>query len=448
VADCSSLPVDYQKQPVWQRLGNVKMRLPRRHDTSQRALVRPRIPVRPPVWQRLSGMDKAHSLEGARKTSVWRRLASSHDHAAMEPVMDLERQPPLQPKRKRRRSKRGKGAAVLGHSQSPHADMVPLTSNLPSCVLELSTDMAREEVALRRALFVTVTGTRPAVLGSDVLEEVARRYCINIDDMSIHHSMPEDFLLFLPDEEVATRVLNEGKPFRGPMFSLVFKQWTRFAHASTTSFSHLMDIEIRGIPAHTWGLNTAKKLLHDSCHILELHPASACKTDLSSLKLQAWCLDPMKLRRDMDLHIIERGPFSQEARCLTYKISIAAIPAPLQFPSDSSLPPSDENEFHGEEDGDVRGPSNPRIRQPRPLQRQPVHHRLGSHQRVGRERSVAVHGNMMEAPVLALEDGAAVCVGDGLLTSPGPSSPQHRSLAEPLEKAGLSSPFLPLKCHA
>jgi hypothetical protein len=97
--------------------------------------------------------------------------------------------------------------------------------------------------------------------------------------------MPEDFVLFLPNEEVATIVLNEGKPFRGPMFSLVFKQWTRFAHASTTSFSHLMDIEIRGISAHAWGLNTAKKLLHDSCHILELHPASACKTDLSSLKL-------------------------------------------------------------------------------------------------------------------------------------------------------------------
>jgi hypothetical protein len=54
---------------------------------------------------------------------------------------------------------------------------------------------------------------------------------------------------------------------------------------------------------------------------------------------------------------------------------------------------------------------------------------------------MAVHGNMMEAPVLALEDGAAVCVGDGLLTSPGPSSPQHRSLAEPLEKARLSSPL-------
>jgi hypothetical protein len=122
--------------------------------------------------------------------------------------------------RKRRRSKHGKGAAVLGHSQSPPANLVPLTSNLPSCVLELSTDMAREEVALRRALFVTVTGTGPVVLGSDVLEEVARRFCINIDDMSIHHSMPEDFVLFLSDEEVATRVLNEGKPFRGPMFSL------------------------------------------------------------------------------------------------------------------------------------------------------------------------------------------------------------------------------------
>jgi hypothetical protein len=174
-------------------------------------------------------------------------------------------------------------------------------SAIPSCVLELSTDMVREEVALHRALFVTIIGTRLVVLGSDVLEEVARRYCLNIDDMSIHQTMPEDFLPFLPDEEVAARVLNKGRPFRGPMFSLVFKQWTRFTHTSATSLPHLMDIEIRGIPLHSWGLTTAKELLHNSCHILELHPTSTSKSDLSSLKLRAWCLDPMKLRRDMDL---------------------------------------------------------------------------------------------------------------------------------------------------
>jgi hypothetical protein len=201
-----------------------------------------------------------------------------------------------------------------------------------------------------------------------------------------------------------------------------------------------MDIEIRGIPAHAWGLTTAKKLLHDSCHILELHPASVSKSDLSSLKLRAWCLDPMKLHRDMDLHIIERGPFNQEARCLTYKISIADLSAPLQFLSESSLTPSDEDELHGEEDEDVRGQSNPRIRQLGPLQRQSVHLRLGSHQRAGRERTADVHGDMVEASVLALEDGAAFCFGDGPLTSPGPSLPQRRSLVEPLEKAGLSSP--------
>jgi hypothetical protein len=305
--------------------------------------------------------------------------------------------------------------------------------------------MAREEVALRRALFVTVIGTRPVVLGSNVLEEVDRRYCLNIDDMSIHQTMSEDFLLFLPDEEVVTRVLNEGRPFRGPMFSLVFKQWTRFTHTSATSLPHLMDIEICGTPAHAWGLTTAKELLHDSCHILELHPASASKSDLSSLKLRAWCLDPMKLRRDMDLHIIERGPFNQEARCLTYKISIAVLSAPLQFLPESSLSPSDEDELHGEElhgeeDEDVWGQSNPRIRQLGPLQRQSVHLRLGSHQRAGRERTADVHGDMVEAPVLALEGGAALCVGDDSLTSPRSSSPQRRSLAEPLEKAGLSSP--------
>jgi hypothetical protein len=119
-ADCSSLPVDTQKQSVWQRLGYVKKRPPARQETSQRAPARLRILVRPPVWQRLSGMDKASPLEGARKASIWRRLATSHDHAAMETTLDSVKQPPLQPKRKRRRSKRRKGAAAQGsgHSQS------------------------------------------------------------------------------------------------------------------------------------------------------------------------------------------------------------------------------------------------------------------------------------------------------------------------------------------
>ena len=36
-----------------------------------------------------------------------------------------------------------------------------------NCVLEYSDDLAREEIALRRALFLSVAGTRPMVLASE-----------------------------------------------------------------------------------------------------------------------------------------------------------------------------------------------------------------------------------------------------------------------------------------
>jgi hypothetical protein len=117
--------------------------------------------------------------------------------------------------KKRRRSKRGKGSSGLHsglsqpHPNPPDAVRSALPRK-PSCVLEFSTDLARKEAALRRALFVSVVVTRPTVRGEEVIEELARCFGINPDDMSIQHATPEDFLLFLPDEHTTTQILNEG----------------------------------------------------------------------------------------------------------------------------------------------------------------------------------------------------------------------------------------------
>lgn len=51
-----------------------------------------------------------------------------------------------------------------------------------------------------------------------------------------------------------------------------------------------------------------------------------------------------------------------------------------------------------------------------------------------------MHGDKREAPLLALEDGVVLCVGDGPQISPSPSLTQCRIMAVPLEKVGLSSP--------
>ena len=67
----------------------------------------------------------------------------------------------------------------------------------PLCVLEFSAEMAREDAALRKALFVTIVGTRPEVLGAEIINEVARSFNVDVGAMSIHQEMPEDFILFL-----------------------------------------------------------------------------------------------------------------------------------------------------------------------------------------------------------------------------------------------------------
>jgi hypothetical protein len=68
----------------------------------------------------------------------------------------------------------------------------------------------------------------------------------------------------------------------------------------------LVDIEVRGIQAHTWDLSTASQLLRDSCYVVELFPATVNKTNYSSFLLRAYCFDPVKLHHSMELHIIEK----------------------------------------------------------------------------------------------------------------------------------------------
>jgi hypothetical protein len=232
------------------------------------------------------------AADSHRRRSVWRRItplepALKADTSRMFAAGDSQRS--LRNKKKRRRSKRGKGSLMPGAgpgSMSPvssdNADasrkvqmpalrsggqMEIFKKTMPSCVLEFTTEMAREEVILRRALFVTVVGTRPEVLGVEVLEEVAHNFDVHIEAMWIHRVRPEDFLLILPDEETASRVLNDGKAYRGPHFSLKFKRWSRFTHASSTIMSGMVEVEIRGIPEHAWFRSTAENILRDSCWI-------------------------------------------------------------------------------------------------------------------------------------------------------------------------------------
>jgi hypothetical protein len=87
----------------------------------------------------------------------------------------------------------------------------------PICVVNFTDNFAREELELRRRdLFVSVIGTRPVILADKVAAEVVRSFRLEGSLLKIHHSMPKDFLLLLPDEETEERVFDGGKPLHGP----------------------------------------------------------------------------------------------------------------------------------------------------------------------------------------------------------------------------------------
>jgi hypothetical protein len=75
-----------------------------------------------------------------------------------------------------------------------------------------------------------------------------------------------------------------------------------------------------------------ESILSDSCSITEVHPDTLQKKDYSLFLVKAWCVDPEKLQRDMDLHIIEPGSQMFEKRCLTYKLLVGIIQVVSQIP--------------------------------------------------------------------------------------------------------------------
>jgi hypothetical protein len=101
------------------------------------------------------------------------------------------------------------------------------------------------------------------------------------------------------------RVLGAGV-FHCPRFSLQFKRWSRLAHASSSELPFLLDVELRGIPAHAWSRSTAERILGESCWVADVLPSTMAKQDLSSYKLKAWSFAPDRLPQAMELSLLNR----------------------------------------------------------------------------------------------------------------------------------------------
>ncbi|WVZ91343.1 hypothetical protein U9M48_037531 [Paspalum notatum var. saurae] len=155
---------------------------------------------------------------------------------------------------------------------------------VPSRVLARTARLLNVEDDLRRALIITCIGNCGDVPVEDVSGQLARRFDLVAEDLVFKRISSSELLLLLPDEATAVRVYDSGRPVVAPAFRLHLARWTRFYHSSGTALSQVVDVELRGIPAHAWGVDTAALLLDEVCLISEVYQDAEDSRDVFRLR--------------------------------------------------------------------------------------------------------------------------------------------------------------------
>jgi hypothetical protein len=237
------------------------------------------------------------------------------------------------------------------------------------------------ELELRHALIVSVVGQEGTGCATEVREALASRFDLDADALRLRRAAPGSFIVLFPSEELAGQVFSGGPSLFVPPLRLHIKRWTRQAFASGGSvLSSLIDVELRGIPAHLWGLETAEVLLGPYCLVQGLHPDSISGEDLSVIRLSAWCRSPVELPKVLDLHAVEPAVPDEDGvwipRSLVFPVLVKIIgPEGVLVEEQLQPPPSDPSD-------DEPGPSRrarrvQRLGDQASLPRASVHSRLG-----------------------------------------------------------------------
>lgn len=118
-----------------------------------------------------------------------------------------------------------------------------------------------------------------------------------------------EFIVFLDDEANAIRVASgNSRPPRNDVLSLHCCRWTRQASASRAILPSLVDVELQGVPAHTWEVLAAENLLNPYGWVEKIHASTRNGEDYSVFHLKAWCLNPEQFPAVQNLIVIEPQP--------------------------------------------------------------------------------------------------------------------------------------------
>ena len=116
-----------------------------------------------------------------------------------------------------------------------------------------------------------VGGNRPPVSPAEVRAQLESLYHIDGDSFSVSRYSPEDFLVRFTNPMDLDAVLHGPMPVGTP-FYLIWKRWRRQSMASAGALCYKVLIAMRGMPAHIWNTDAAKRILGSSCARLDEAP--------------------------------------------------------------------------------------------------------------------------------------------------------------------------------
>ncbi|RLN43022.1 hypothetical protein C2845_PM01G44800 [Panicum miliaceum] len=173
----------------------------------------------------------------------------------------------------------------------------------PRRIIDRSASIVQHEEDLSMTLVISVFGDCLDGSASAILAMIAAHFELQSFHFIVRRFDPASFLVVLQYEAVATRVFNGGCSIAANSHSLQVRRWSRFINTMAASLPVAVEVELRGIPAHTWELATAEALLNDFCWISDLHPGTADHRDV--FHLVGWCSSLEAVPTEIDLEITE-----------------------------------------------------------------------------------------------------------------------------------------------
>jgi hypothetical protein len=211
-------------------------------------------------------------------------------------------------RRRRPRYRRGHGDGQSDPAvvvvQQPGPAQVPVRGDVPPpCIIDWSDQVASGEEDLANVVMVSVISDAPLVSAGEVAAVLAAMIDVAASSLVLRRASSSNFLLVLPDLVLVERLIGLQQPVRssGGGLSLLCKRWNRLVGALGRVLPSLIDVELRGIPAHVWETSTADHLLCPYAWIQQVHPDMLGLLDLSSFRCLAWCSDLSKLPSSREL---------------------------------------------------------------------------------------------------------------------------------------------------